>query len=153
MYSNIAYYQWSDVWNECLQFILKMKEEFSQRRWPLPLDFPLPDMFGEAWIHLMASLTALVANEFPTALDHIFACRDCLLESRKEMMRSLTSEPLHEKEVVLPLGILSKTIQNLLSPKFDTSAARNTGDIYSNYYRQLVRHLAARFQKVVNGSL
>lgn len=124
-----------------------MKDEISQGRWPLPLDFPLPDIFGEAWLHLMASLTALVASEFRRAGDHLFACRDCLLEGRKEMMRSLTSEPLHEKEAVLPLGILSKTIQSLLSPEFDTSGARNIGDIYSDYFRQLVSQLAARFRK------
>ena len=129
-----------------------MKDEISQRRWPLPLDFPLPDIFGEAWIHLIASLTALVASEFRIAETHLFACRDCLFEGRKEMMRSLTTEPLLEKEAVLPLGILSKTIQNLLIPAFDTSGARNVGDIYSDYFRQLVRQLAARFQKVITYS-
>ena len=149
-YNNTSYHEWSEVWSECLQFLFKMKEEISQGRWPLPLEFPLPDIFGEAWLNLMASVTALVANKFRAAEDHLLACRDCLLEGRKEMMRSLTSEPLHDKEAVLPLGILSKMIQNLLSERVHTSGSRNVGAIYLEYFHQLVCHLAAYFQRVVN---
>lgn len=148
-YNDTIYNEWSDVWSKCLQFLHKMKEEINQGRWPLPLDFPLPDIFGEAWLHLVASLTALVANEFRKAGSHLFACCDCLFDGRNEMMRSLTSEPLHDKEAVLPMGILSKAIQNLLSEGIHTSGSRNVGAIYLKYFRQLVCHLVAGFHTVI----
>ncbi len=118
-----------------------MKEEMSQRKWPVPLNFALPDIFGEAWLHLMASLAALVADEVRMAEKHLVACRRCLLKGRKEMMRALTSEHLHNKEAVLPLGILSKTIQNLLSEGIHTPGSRTVGDIYNDFFHQLVCHL------------
>ena len=80
-----------------------MREEIFQGRWPVPLDFALSGIFGEAWLHLITNLTALVANRFRMAEDHLVACRDCLWEGRKEMMRPLISEPLHDKEAVLPI--------------------------------------------------
>ena len=70
------------------------------------------------------------AEHFNQAGEEIDNCYTLLKEGMKDLTKSLIPEPLHEKEIVLPLGIVSLLVKSLLK---DTAAVIGSSDVSAIY--------------------
>ena len=108
---------------------------------PPPWTIDVPDIFGEAWLHLVMGLVLSVDWQYAKhdeAFQEFAAFRLAVIKGRKEVLQNLAPHPLGEKQAVLSLGVISIVISNLVD---DGIPGQPDIDItYLNYLNLLVRH-------------
>ena len=107
----------------------------------------IPDVLGDAWLHLIMSLVQRVDHHSREADEELEACHRAVSKGREEILQSLAPDPLGEREAVLSSGVASLVVQNLVY-----HGVPGQPDIHSTYFEyldQLVRR--ARFECFENG--
>ena len=107
---------------------------------PPPWRINVPDIFGDAWLHLVMGLV-LSANwqhaEDNEAFQEFDAFRLAVIKGREEILQNLAPDPLEEKQVVLSLGVTSIVINNLVNN--GVPGQPDTTSTYLEYLNRLVR--------------
>ena len=128
------------LWIELLGLMDQITNEFSHGRGPFPWNLAPPPSFADAWLQLVACFTFLSYEDYRRAESKLRDCTASLHKGRRDLMRSLATSPLYEKETVLPLGIAALVLKNLQGDI--TLGSPNVGDVlstYDEYYHVLVR--------------
>ena len=143
-----------DEWIKLLGLMDQITNEFSHGRGPFPCNLaPLPP-FVDAWLQLVACFTFLGYGDNRRADSKLHDCTASLYKGRRDLMRSLATSPLYEKETVLPLGIAALVLKNLQGDI--TLGSPNAGDVlstYDEYYHVLVRFLSVSWARMGIGRL
>lgn len=111
--------------------------DLSLTRAPLPYKITLPEGLKLAWPHLVMFLVLSTAKQHRGAFYELAKFRELAFGSRMELMKSLARESLHRREAVLPLGITSLVIKNLL--KDVTLGLPSITSTYSECFERLVK--------------
>ena len=83
---------------------------------PPPWRINIPDIFGDAWLHLVMSLvlsTDWHAKDYEPFRE-FQAFIIAMNEGRDEILHNLAPDPLEEKQAVLSVGVISIFISNLV---------------------------------------
>lgn len=89
-------------------------DNISQDRAPLPYEIKLPDGLIESWGHLVMFFVLSTAGHHRRAFHELVRFRTLAYGSRAEIMKSLAKGSLHDREAVLPLGITSILVKDLI---------------------------------------
>ena len=103
---------------------------------PSPFESVMSEHLLEAWVHLVMFLVLSAAKQHRQAFSELVRFRDLAYGDREELMRSLAPISLHCREAVLPFGIISMLVKNLL--KDVTLTAPNITDVYIEAFDKLV---------------
>lgn len=104
----------------------------------------IPDVLGDAWLHLIMSLVQRVHHHSREADEELKACHRAVSKGREEILQSY---PLDEREAVLSSGVASLVVQNLIY-----HGVSGQPDIHSTYFEYLDRLVRrARFECFENG--
>ena len=125
-----------------LRLMDQITDELSHGRGPFPWNVAPPTPFADAWLQLVACFTFLSYEDYYSAEFKLRDCTASLHKGRRDLMRSLATSPLYEKETVLPLGIAALVFKNLQGDI--TLGSPNVDDVlstYDEYYHVLVRSL------------
>ncbi len=99
----------------------------------------LPEGLMGAWPRLVMFFVLSAAKQHREAYYELVKFRDLAYGSRVQLMKSLAHESLHRREAVLPLGIASLVIKNLLGDI--TLGLPDIVSTYSEYLDKLVTPL------------
>ena len=118
---------------------------------PPPWRINVPDIYGDAWLHLVMGL--VLSADWPHATEHeVFlefdAVNLALIKGREEILQNLAPDSLEEKQVVHSLGVMSIIIRNLVNN--GVPGQPGIISIYLEYLDRLVRQL--RFDNFMNKS-
>ena len=84
---------------------------------PPPWRINIPDVFGDAWLHLVMGL--VLSTTWKSNKHEIFhefqLFRLAVIKGSNEILHNLAPDPLEEKQAVLSLGVISIVISNLVS--------------------------------------
>ena len=114
--------------------------DWTQGKAPPPWRMNIPDIFGDAWLHLVMGLVLSVDWQYALndeASQEFEAFRLAVVTGKKEILRNLAPDPLEEKQVVLSLGVVSIIIRNLVNN--GAPGQPDTTSVYSKYLERLVR--------------
>lgn len=98
----------------------------------MPYNIKFPEGLREAWPHLVMFFVLSIANQHRGAFGELAKFREIAYGSRIEILKSLAPEALHRREAVLPLGITSQIVKNLLK-----DVTLGLPDIVSTYSESL----------------
>ena len=143
-----------EKWIELLGVMDRITDELSHGRGPFPWNLAPPIPFADAWLQLVAYFTFLSHEDYYRAKVNIRDCTASLHKGRRDLMRSLATSPLYEKETVLPLGIAALVFKNLQGDI--TLGSPNVGDVlstYDEYYHVLVRSFGVSWARMGTGRL
>ena len=109
----------------------------------------VPNVLGDAWMHLiMFFVLHLNKDSSRKALDERNRFIRAMSRGREQILQSLAPQPLRELEAVLPLGIASLVVNNLVNhgvPVINNLVNHgvpnqpNVASTYSEYLNRLVR--------------
>ena len=105
-----------------------------------PWKINVPDTFGDAWLHLVMGLVLSVDWQYAEdneAVQEFEAFRLAVIKGREEILQNLAPDPLEEKQAVLPLGVISIIIRNLVNNGIPGQP--DTTSTYLEYLDRLVR--------------
>ena len=136
--------------NDVYSVIEQVSLSFSQDRGPLPWKVQMPGEFCRAWVHLLAflNLGTLVKRDFDSKVYRLMqreleSFGTLMFKGRNELLRSMSSIPLVEREAVLPQGIMTLIIKKLSEDvTFDQP---NISATYFSYYLKLVSFCQIEF--------
>ena len=112
--------------------------DWTQEKAPQPWKVKFPDILAHAWLHLVMALVLSVDNGSYSAIDREFqAIRRAVAKGRDEILRSLAPNSLYELEAVLPLGITSLIVKNLVG--HGVPGQPDIASTYLEYLDRLVR--------------
>ena len=120
----------------------QITDELSHGEGPFPWKLAPTTSFADAWLQLVACFTFMSYEDYRRAKSELRRCIASLYKGRRDLMRSLATSPLYEKETVLPLGVAALVFKNLQGDI--TLGSPDVGDIlstYDEYYYVLVRSL------------
>lgn len=120
-----------DIWH-CKLIV----QTLCQLQGPSQFDTIMSEHLLEAWVHLIMFLVLSAAKQHHQAVSELVKFRDLAYGNRGELMRSLAPRSLHCREAVLPFGIMSMVVKNLLGDV--TLTAPNITDIYIEAFDKLV---------------
>ena len=105
----------------------------------------VPDIYGDAWLHLVMGL--VLSADWPHATEHeVFlefdAFYSAVIKGREEILQNLAPNSLEEKQVVHSLGVMSIVIRNLVNN--GVPGQPDTTSIYLEYLDRLVRNTTPR---------
>ena len=125
---------------DIIEALVIFTDDWTQGAAPPPWKMNVPDIFGDAWLHLVMSLVLSVEWQYAMsdeASQEFEAFRLAVIKGKEEILRHLAPAPLEEKQVVLSLGIVSIVIRNLVNN--GAPGQPDTTSVYSKYLEQLVR--------------
>ena len=112
--------------------------DWTQGKAPPPWRMKIPDILGDAWLHLvMFFVLSLDDDKFNEADSELGYVITAVSRGRKEILQSLAPQPLQELEAVLPFGIASLIVKNLVN--HGVPRQRDLASIYLEYLKKLVR--------------
>ena len=130
-----------NIFNSAADILVRLDtltSEWTQGRAPSPWAMKIPDILGDAWLHLVMFFVLSLDNdnflEADSELDYVITA---VSRGRKEILQSLAPQPLRELEAVLPFGIASLVINNLVN--HGVPGQPNVASTYSKYLDKLVR--------------
>lgn len=132
--------RWCQLLEECFELMFLIKKDLSQGRGPTPTRLGLPKSLGESWLHLVAGFCLISVEDFSNASVEMDSCCHLLTKGHRELRQSLMKEPLHEREAVLPLGIMTLFVKRLLRDV--TFGAPDICSSYHEYLQVIVSILA-----------
>jgi len=97
-----------------LELLAAITSDWTRGKVPQPWHLKTPDVFGEAWLHPVMVFVLMVDNRNDEAYKESEACRLAVSKGREETIKRLAPDSLHTREAVLPLGITSLVIKNLV---------------------------------------
>lgn len=103
---------------------------------PSPFESAMSEHLMDSWVHLVMFLVLSAAKHHSQAFSELVQFRELAYGDREELMRSLAPRSLHRREAVLPFGIMSMLVKNLLGDV--TLGAPNITDIYIEAFDNLV---------------
>ena len=121
--------------------------EMTQGKAPQPWKMKIPEVLGDAWLHLVMCLVLGVISDYGKASEELKACKRAVSRGREEILQGLAPDPMLEREAALPLGVASLIVQNLVN--HGVPRQPDVFSTYSEYLDQLVRR--ARFECFKNG--
>ena len=107
---------------------------------PPPWRISVPDIFGEAWLHLVMGLVLNIdmQNDGGYEASREFdAFRQAIIKGRRKILQELAPDPLEENQAVLSLGLMSITIGTLVNN--GVPGQPDTTSTYLEYLDRLVR--------------
>ena len=107
---------------------------------PPPWTIDVPDVFGDAWLHLVMGLVLSVDWQYAKhdeAFQEFQAFRLAVIKGREEVLQNLAPDPLEGKEAILSQGIISICISNLVNN--GVPGQPDTTSTYIEYLNRLVR--------------
>ena len=111
-------------------------ESLDRTRATVAHDFILREGLIESWAHLTMFLILSTTKKHREAFYELIKFRYLAYGSRIKLMRSLAQGSLHNREAVLPLGITSMIIKDILRDVTDGSP--DISSIYSEAFNKLV---------------
>lgn len=129
-----------DLLIELLGFMDQITDELSHGEGLFPWNLAPPTPFADAWLQIVACFTFMCYEDYRRAESKLRDCTASLSKGRRDLMRSLATSPLYDKEMVLPLGVAALVFKNLQGDI--TLGSPNGGDVlstYDEYYHVLVR--------------
>lgn len=126
---------------DIIEALVIFTSDLTQGTAPPPWTIDIPDIFGEAWLHLVMGLVLSVDWRYAKnneASQEFAAFRLAVIKGRKEILQNLAPHPLEEKQAVLSLGIISIVISNLVDNGIPGQP--DTESTYLEYLDRLVRH-------------
>ena len=120
----------------CTRFCDRIVSALSPSQAPLPYRLKLPDGLIEAWPHLVMFFILSTARQHQEAQYEIVKFKHLVDGSWAEILKSLATESIHSREAVLPFGITSLVIRNLLEDV--TLGLPDIASIYSESLEKLV---------------
>ena len=111
-----------------------MTSEWTQGKAPPPWRMRIPDVLGDAWIHLI--MFFVLGNSLEAALESDYLT-EAVSRGRKEILRSLAPQTLRELEAVPPFGIASLIVNNLAN--YGVPGQPDVTSTYLKYLDKLVR--------------
>ena len=118
---------------------------------PPPWTIDVPDVFGDAWLHLVMGLVLSVDwqyAEHDEAFHEFEAFRLAVIKGRLAVLQNLAPDPLEDKQAILSLGIILICISNLVN--HGVPGQPDTTSTYIEYLDRLVRQ--QRFDDSINKS-
>ena len=125
-----------------------MTSELTQGKAPQPWRMKIPDVLGDAWLHLVMCLVLGANGLYSKAIDELKACKRAVSRGREEILQRLAPHSMNEREAALPLGVASLIVQNLVN--HGVPRQPDVLSTYSEYLDQLVRRV--RFECFKNGA-
>lgn len=123
-----------DVWH-CKNII----KDLSSTRAPLPYKIEFPEGLKVAWPHLVMFFVLSIVKQDRGAFGELAKFREIAYGSRTEILKNLARESVHRREAVLPLGITSLIVKNLLEDV--TLGLPNIESTYSESLEKLVKSI------------
>ena len=121
-----------DVW-----YCKLIMNDLSQNRAPLPHDLTLPEGLLVAWPHLVMFLVLTATKQYREGFYELVTFRKLAYGSREDLMKTLAPDSLHSREAVLPLGVTSLLVRNVLGDV--TYGLPDIGAVYFETLDKLVR--------------
>lgn len=112
----------------------------TQGRAPPPWRINVPDIYVDAWLHLVMGLVLSADSKYAEeneVFEEFKAFRLAVITGRKEILQNLAPGSLEEKQAVLSLGVISIVIRNLVNN--GVPGQPDTTSIYLEYLDRLVR--------------
>ena len=106
---------------------------------PPPWRINIPDIFGEAWLHLVMGLVLSIDMHHGSyeASREFEAFRQAIIKGRRDILQELAPDPLEDNQAVLSSGLMSSIIGNLVNSGVPAQA--DTTSTYLEYLDRLIR--------------
>lgn len=112
---------------------------WTQGKAPQPWRVNVPDILGDAWLHLVMCLVLSLDSRpiYGYPYEEFEACKSVAVKGKKEILRRLAPGHLYEWEAVLTSGVTSLVVKNLVSN--GVPGEPDIPSTYLEYLDQLVR--------------
>ena len=116
-----------------------LTSDWTQGKAPPPWRMKIPDVLGDAWLHLIMFFVLSLDDDLYLARTELSYSATAVSRGREEILRSLAPQSLREMEAVTPLGIASLVFENLINQ--GVPGQPDVAFTYFKYLEKLVRQM------------